>query len=139
MMDPQRFGRRLARLRIVVYVGLVALVAFGLWRYDLVRVPPDGCSPVEGFEPGDRLLVDLHPAGIEVGDAVLYRSPAGELLLGRVTRPPASAPEDVWAACRAGALWIVGERPDCPQADSRRHGPIDTLAVTGRVAACLPW
>ena len=62
MMDPQRFGRRLARLRIVVYVGLVALVAFGLWRYDLVRVPPDG-SPWHlewGHSRADHFDDDIH-------------------------------------------------------------------------------
>ena len=137
--DPRRIGAILARMRLVIYVGLFGFVGFGVWRYDIVRLPKEGCSPLAAFEPGDRLVIDLHPSAVNEGDAVLFQNPAGELLLGRVGSPPRSAPPETWAAIRAGKLWIVGERADCPQADSRRHGPIDPEQLAGRVASALPW
>ena len=71
--------------------------------------------------PGARLVVDLHFGSLAEGDAVLYRDGEG-LLLGRIEQPPASAPEDLWEAWRAGALWIVKDRPEVPGNDSTLRG-----------------
>ena len=130
----------LDRMRIVVYVVLVVVTGFVLWRYDLVRLPSEGCSPLVGFAPGDRLVVERRLVAADVeGEAVLYRAPTGELLLGRVSPLPPSAPPEHWAAVEAGALWLEVERRDCPGGDSRRFGPIETEAAWGRVAFRLPW
>ena len=58
MPDPARWMHLLRRVRVFVYVSLVALTVYGLWRFDIVRLPDQGCSPLEGLEPGDRLLID---------------------------------------------------------------------------------
>jgi hypothetical protein len=131
--------RLLQRVRLTVRFVAIGVVVFFVWRYDLVRLPSEGCSPLVAYAPGDRLVVDRHPGAPGTADAVLFRGPEDELLLGLVTAPPESAPEDVWRACAAGALWIVAEREDCPSADSRRLGPIARERIEGRIAFALPW
>ena len=86
-----------------------------------------------------RLVVDVHPGAVGVGDAVLYRAGDGQLLLGRVAPPPPSAPVDMLDLCQAGHLWIVKERPDAPGADSATLGPIAPEAIAGRITVGLPW
>lgn len=138
MSGPGRWFRLLSRVRVAVYLVLVLLVAYGLWRYDTVRLPPEGCSPLFRFAPGDRLLVDRLGAPTP-GDAVLYREPGGTLLLGLVAEPPGSAPREVWDAYERGELWLEAERADCPTQDSRLLGTLPRDAVAGRVVAALPW
>jgi len=133
-----RLRRLLVRSRVFVYVGLVLVVAYHAWRYDLVSLPAGGTSPLTDVPPGARLIVDLHFGALATGDAVLYRD--GEsLLLGRVEAPPPSAPEHVHEACAEGALWILKDRPQVPGNDSTRLGPIPRADVGGRVAGVLPW
>ena len=128
------------RLRLGVYGFLVLGVGYVLWRYDRIELPAEGCSPLSLFVPGDRLLIDLRPGQIEVGAAVLYRGRAGELLLGRVQEPPPTASAATWEAWDARrALWIVGDRHDCPGPDSRSLGPIPAEGVEGRVVCALSW
>ena len=127
------------RVRIALYVVVLAALGFFLLRFDIVGLPAQGCSPLLGIAPGAKLVVDRHPAAIEPGDGVLFRSPQGELLLGRVASPPASASAEALAACRAGALWLVSEDPDCSTADSTRFGPIAPAAIEGRIRGILPW
>ncbi len=139
-MSPRTaFGKTFLRVRIAIYLVVLALSGFFLLRFDLVSLPAEGCSPLLGIAPGDRLIVDRHPSAIQLGDGVLYRSPAGELLLGRVDAPPPSAPASVFEACRAGDLWIVTEDPACSTADSTRFGPISRAALVGRIRGVLPW
>ena len=139
MTDPRRVSAVLARARMALYVVLFGMVGWGVWRYDVIRLPEAGCSPLTDFQPGARLVIDQHPGDIAQGDAVLFENPAGELLLGRIGQPPPSAPQAYWDAVEDGALWIVGENPDCPQADSRRHGPLARERVRGVIASILPW
>lgn len=136
MIDQRKLLRR---VRLAVRVVLIGAVVFFVWRYDLVRLPAEGCSPLFAFAPGDRLVVDRHPGTPAREDAVLFRGPDGELLLGVVGAPPESAPEHVWRACAAGALWIVAEREGCPSPDSRRLGPIARERIEGRIAFALPF
>jgi hypothetical protein len=138
-VDQKRVRSLLARLRVVIYVVLLVLIGYHLWRYDLVRLPPTGCSPLADLDPGTRMIVDLHPGELSAGDAVLYADGAGTLLLGRVGTPPPSAPAAVWAACRAGARWIVKEVEACPGDDSTRLGPLPREAIHGRIAGTVPW
>ena len=137
--DPRRLTAQLVRARVALYALLVVVVGYHLWRYDVARIPAEAVSPLEGFAPGARLIVDKHPGTVRVGDAVIYEGPDGELLLGRIEEPPPSAPEEMLARCRAGAHWIVKERPDARGADSTTLGPIDAAAIQGRIAVGLPW
>jgi hypothetical protein len=138
MKDIKRANFVLGRVRIVIYSVLALGVAYGLWRFDVGSLPTEGCSPLYDIQPGDRLLIDRRPGTLREGDAVMFRDPAGELLLGRVGTPPASAPREIWEACAAGALWIVKEQRDCPGGESAVLGPIARDAVAGRVVG-LPW
>jgi len=138
MRDPRQANLVLGRVRLVVYGVLVLGVAYFLWRYDVGSLPAEGCSPLIDLQPGDRILIDRHPGVLNEGDAVLFRDPKGELYLGRAGTPPASAPEETWAACAAGALWIEKERRDCPGPDSVLLGPLAREQVVGRVVG-LPW
>jgi len=127
------------RLRWIVWGVAAVLVGGLLLRYESLRLPSAGCSPLAAFDPGDRLLLDAWRAPSE-GDAVLFRGPE-ELLLGRVlpfpeglVKVPAS-----WASFDDDHLWIVADGPDCPAADSRSLGPIARTDVRAVVAAELPW
>ena len=128
--------RALFWARIAIYVVVLVVLAVFALRYDILRLPAAGCSPLRDFQPGQRLLLDRWSKA-EQGDAVLFEM-GDELLLGRVfpfppdTRPAAGpASED--------SLWIVADAPDCPAKDSRALGPIPRAAVRARVAAGLPW
>lgn len=136
MIEPRRIRRG---VRIGVYTVLAAMLGYTAWRYDLASLPSEGCSPLLLYEPGDSLVLDRHPGTPAAGRVVLYRSPAGELLLGRIEAPPPSASAEVWSAHERGALWIVGDRASCPGEDSRVFGPVDPGAVEAVVAFSLPW
>jgi len=138
MKGIKRANFVLGRVRLVIYGVLALGVGYGLWRFDVGSLPDVGCSPLYDIQPGDRLLIDRFPGTLREGDAVMFRDPAGELFLGRVGTPPPSAPPEVWAACTAGALWIVKDQRDCPGADSPVLGPIARDDVAGRVVG-LPW
>lgn len=138
-MNPRRLQRLLWRGRIALYAGVVLVLLYGTWRYDLVRLPAAGCSPVEGVEPGDRLVVDVRERRPGRGAIVLFRTPDARLAFARVEPPPPSAPAEVHDAVAAGALWLVADRAGCPGPDSRRLGPLGPDAVAGTVVGRLPW
>jgi len=129
----------LRRVRIAIYVLLIVVLGYYKWRYDLIRLPEGGQSPLAAYAPGSRLIVDVQETEFEVGDAVLYRLEGGYWLMGRVGRPPASAPQQIWDALEAGGLWVQKELPDCPGADSLILGPLAPEQVVGRVCGSVPW
>jgi hypothetical protein len=98
-------------------------------RVDVLTLPDQGCVPLYGFDPGDRVLLDRQPARIGVGDAVLFRGPGGELWLGRVSEPPQVLPEK--------SLWVLAERERCPGADSLSLGPLARADVVAKLVARL--
>ena len=130
----------LRRVRVVLYVLTAGCLAVLALRYETIRLPEEGCSPLVQFTPGKRLLLDRW-RGPKAGDAVLFHS-GTDLLLGRVQAPPDDLPEKLpssWSAFDDQHLWIVGDAPDCPALDSRTLGPIDRSDVAAVVAAGLPW
>lgn len=129
----------LRRIRIVVYGIVIVLVVTMVWRFDVISLPEEGCSPLRRLAPGDRIVVDVHPGELREGDVVFFRAGAGEIRFGEVQPVPPSAPEETWAAVAAGALWIVGDDADCPARDSRVLGPIEREAVEGRLVLVFPW
>ena len=142
MLDQKRLKRSIARLRLVLYAGLLLLAGFFVWRYEVVRLPVDGVSPLSVYAPGDRLIVDMHPGSLNSGDAVLYRV-EGVLLIGRIAAPSdserAALSTEHEALLQAGALWIVKDDADAPGADSRSLGPIGAADVAGRIATAVSW
>ncbi len=124
-MSPQR--RWLRGLRRVTLVLALAGIGYLGYRFDVVPMPSTRCSPVARFEAGDRLVVDLRPAAIQPGDAVLIRDAEGGLHLVVV-----SATRDDGAR-----LWCSSDCPDCEGFDSAAVGWVDRRAVTGRVL--LAW
>lgn len=129
----------LRRLRVVVYAIAAAAIAVLVLRYETLRLPERGCSPLQEFAPGTRLLLDRWRSP-GPGDAVLFRA-NDELLLGRLLpapRLPAERPAG-WAPLDEDHVWIVADAPDCPAVDSRTLGPIATDAIEAVLAAGLPW
>lgn len=125
---------RLRRLRLALWAAAAAGAAYLLWRFETLRLPEEGCSPVLAFAPGEPLLVDLHPSAVGPGDVVLFRHPEdGPLALGRISAPPPGTTPEAEEALAGGALWIAGDRPGCPSRDSRLLGPIPRAALRGRV------
>jgi hypothetical protein len=119
----------------ILVVLIVATGAYGFLRFDTVRLPGDGCSPVHGIDPGARLLLDAWARSPAIGDVVLYRDEAGTLLLGRV-RPRPDGTAD--PAPGEASFWVLGERESCPSPDSRQLGPIAASRLSGRVVYVHP-
>jgi len=121
------------RLRLMVWGVAFAGMGYLLWRYESVRLPADGCSPLVELEPGASLLLDKSPGALHEDQIVLFRPPGEALLLGRVATLPASAPPEYWARLGAGEVWIESGLPGCPSPDSRVLGPISPEFIEGRV------
>ena len=86
-------------------------------RYDLERLPEEGCSPLTSFEAGDTLLLDRWPGGYAIGDELMFRGTDGHLYLGR----------------------IATNVPDCPGKDSDDFGWIPRTDCAARVILVWPW
>jgi hypothetical protein len=119
--------RLLVRFRRWTMILALAGAAYLGLRFDLVTLPPDGCSPVTRFEPGDRLVIDRHPNGLGPGDAVLVRAPDGVLHLVVV--------EAIREA--GGELWCSADCERCDAFDSGAAVWLEPGAVAGRVL--LAW
>ena len=124
-MTSQRVLLRRLR-RVTTFVAVLGL-AYLVLRFELVTLPADRCSPVTGYAPGDRLIVDGRPSRVGPGDAVLVQTRSGRLEL---TLVQAVREED-------GALWCEPDATDCPGLSSSDAGWIDRRAMTGRVL--LTW
>jgi hypothetical protein len=123
----------LRRARPWIYALVVLAVAYLAIRFDTISLPEEGCSPVRAIAPGARILVDVRPGELALGDAVLFRSEGAALLLGLVAELPESAPQGYHQRVQAGELWIVADNPLCPARDSRALGPISCEDLAGRV------
>ena len=124
MTLQRRLLRRFRRWTLLI--ALAGAAYLGL-RFDLVTLPPDGCSPVTRYEAGDRLVIDRHPGDVQPGDAVLVRAADGTLHLVVVE----VARED------DGRLWCSADCARCEGFDSASVGWLDLSAVAGRVL--LAW
>lgn len=124
-MKPQLVVRRLQR-------GILALAFLGglylIWRVELLRLPPAGCSPVLRFAPGALLLLDGKPPRLHSGDVVLFEAEGSDTLyLGVVERE------------ENGRYWILTDNAACPGTDSDDLGWIPRDALRGRALLALPW
>jgi len=107
--------------RWTILLALAGAAYLGL-RFDMVTLPPDGCSPVTRYDPGDRLVIDRHPGEVGPGDAVLVRGGDGLLHLVVVE---ARRGDD-------GRLWCSADCPRCAAFDSSAAGWLEGEAVAGR-------
>ncbi|MEO0652715.1 MAG: hypothetical protein AAFZ65_18725 [Planctomycetota bacterium] len=128
--SPSTWLRRCRRATL-----LLALLG-GLYVYlriELMTLPIDGCSPLFGVDPGDRMLLDRRATDVDRNDAVLFEGPEGRMHLGRVVDAPADLSAEARAQLDAGALWVVVEQPDCPGLDSTSIGPVERERVRAEV------
>ena len=103
------------------------MCAWMMWRFDRVRLPASGCSPLASVGAGDLLLVDRRPSQLHLGDA-LFVEVEGQVYLARLQeRDP------------QGRLWLRTEVSDCPGRDSEDFGWLPASAVSGRVLLAWPW
>ena len=121
----QRKAQKLIRryTLLAAAVGLVYLAT----RFSFTQLAPERCSPLTGFAPGDRLVIDGRPRAVSEGDAVLVMTQGGTRHLCRIERV---REED-------GHLWCSYDNGDCPGFSSETAGWVDPRAVTGRVL--LTW
>lgn len=123
-MNPRELIRPLRRGTVV----LALLMALWLvWRFDRMRLPSEGCSPLATVGAGDILLVDRHPSRPGPGDAVFVEV-QGKVHLVRITQRDAG-----------GQLWVETEVSSCPGAGSDEFGWLAPEAVVGRVLLAWPW
>lgn len=132
-MNSSAVRRLLRRWRLWLYAPVILAVVYLVVRFDTISLPEEGCSPVRAIAPGARILLDLRPAEVGLGDAVLFRSADTALLLGVVAELPQSAPQGYHQRVQAGELWIVADNPSCPARDSRALGPVSRADLAGRV------
>jgi hypothetical protein len=123
----------LRALRVAVLAAAGASLAWLAWRFDRVSLPAGSQSPLLDVDGGAALVIDRRPPRLQEGDAVLFRGPNGELLLGRVRPAPSGLTPDAERLLASGALWIAGDRADVPVRDSRLFGPVERARVEGRV------
>ncbi len=103
---------------------LVLVGGFYLWnRYELMRFPSDGCSPLVSLRPGSVLWIDRESQAASVGDVLFYSIPTGQAAIGRCSKLRQSPP----------AFWIVADNPACPGPDSNSLGWIGLDQIQGRV------
>lgn len=129
-MNRLRWQRRFARL-----TWLLALAGIGylLWRYDSVRLPAQGCSPMLRYAAGEPLIVDRRASGWSAGDAVFFRGPDDLLHLASIER--------VEEAPAGGGLrfWLTTDDRSCPAGSSETFGWIEGEALVARVILVWPW
>jgi hypothetical protein len=103
---------------------LALIGGFYLWdRYELMRLPSEGCSPVVSLRPGTVLWVDRHAKAASVGDVLFYSLPNGQTAIGRCSKQQES-PE---------AFWVVADNPQCPGQDSDDIGWVPPSRIEGRL------
>jgi len=124
--------------RVVLFAAFAGLVYIA-WRVDVFELPGEGCSPLHGYAPGDRVLIERRPSTLGLGDAVVFGDLDGALLLGRVVEAPLDLAPKPRARLDAGAHWIVVERRDCPGRDSSTLGPIEPEQIVARLIMTLGW
>jgi len=107
---------------------LYALVGIGylVWRFEIETLPGKGCSPLLSLRPGAHLLIDGHPPELRPGDTVLFRDPAGRLLIARIGPRPESAGD-------GPGYWLETDNRACPGPDSRSLGLIPRERCQGRM------
>lgn len=106
--------------RVIFGLALVAL-AYLYWRFEVVRLPDGGCSPLMRFGSGSALVVDKHPPIYEHSDAVFFEGPSGGLFLGVVE------------TSQAAGFWLTTDNPQCSGRASEEFGVISLNLLRGRV------
>lgn len=87
--------------------------AIYLWaRYDLIRLPGEGCSPLVSLRPESLVWVDRYASDIRSGDVLFFSLANGSVGIGRCSKRR-QAPE---------GYWVVADNADCPAADSDEFG-----------------
>lgn len=127
-MTPKRL---MGLLRRVVMVLVLAGAGYLLVRFDGMRLALDSPSPLLRFSPGDSLLLDRYPQGIEVDDSVLYAGPDGRHHLGLIL--------ELRKVEGVTQFWLGHDAPDLVAPDSRTLGWVDGEWIVGRVIMVWPW
>jgi hypothetical protein len=117
--------------RLLLLYALVG-VAYLAWRFEIHTLPAKGCSPLISLRPGAHLLVDGHPPELRRGDTVLFRDPAGRLLIARIAPRPDSAGD-------GPGYWLETDNGGCPGPDSRSLGLIPRERSEGRMLFAFSW
>lgn len=120
MVNPSRLQRTLGRATLVA----VAIGGIYLWnRYEWMKLPGEGCSPLTRISPGNTLWVDRWPGRIEVGDVLFFDVGDGGIAIAEVSEV---APD-------GDRYWVLTDVEDCPGVDSDELGWISRDAVQGRL------
>jgi len=95
-------------------------------RFDLVTLPREGCSPVQRYSPGSRLLIDRWAPEWVEGDCVFVADSSGVIHLVLLSEE------------RAGeGWWTETDAKDCPGVDPSELGWVAEERLLGRVVLSL--
>ena len=117
LLRLMRRGTTIFALGMALYMGQ---------RFDLLKLPELGCSPVSRFSPGARLLVDRRPPEWRSDDCVFVASSDGAVHLVFL----GSKNED-------GHFWTQTDMPDCPGVDAEQLGWVNPDDLMGRVIMAI--
>lgn len=121
-MTPQKV------LRLARRLTLVAVLAGGFYlynRYEVIRLPENGRSPLLRLAPGKRLWLDRRPPAIVVGDVVFFELPDGKVGFAEVER--------VEGAGETVRCWVVTDAPGVEGSDSDELGWIPRESIQARL------
>ena len=131
----QKSRRYLLRARLGLWIGAALATIYLIWRFEVISLPAESCSPLIAIPAGSSLWIDRFPRPARIDDIVLFRDPQlDQILLGRIRPTPNSLPTARQRAIsNGGAVWIEGDNPACPHRDSRLFGEIPVDQIVGRV------
>ena len=113
----------LAYLRRVTWL-FAAGGAIYLWaRYDLIRLPGAGCSPLLSLRPESVLWVDRYSRKALPGDVLFFSLPDGRVGFGRCAKRRENP----------DGYWIVSDNPSCLGPGSNEFGWVAPGDVQARM------
>jgi len=94
-------------------------------RYEVIRLPEGGRSPLLRLAPGMRLWLDRRPPTIAAGDVVFFELEGGKVGFAEVERVDGEG--------ETARYWVVTDAPDVEAQDSDELGWLHRDSIQARL------